>query len=248
MAEEAVSAAEQEFEGSGPQFHFVWMMWARALLLEAKGQPEAAFGVLSEGWALCARAGIRSECGLIGPDLVRLSLAIGDLVRAEEVVIAVEGVASDNPSMATLRGSALRCRGLLEDRPGPLLEAVAAYRQGPRPIARALACEDAAAALAEAARMDEARPLLYEALELYDRAGASRLAAQGEARLRALGIRRGLRGSRKRGAVGKPSRRPNAASRTWWPGGCRTPRLPNQCSFPDEPSRRTSPMLLESWG
>ncbi|MGH8901778.1 MAG: hypothetical protein ACRDYA_08855 [Egibacteraceae bacterium] len=54
------------------------------------------------------------------------------------------------------------CQGLLGDDPDVLLAAVAAYRQGPRPIDRAFACEDAGVALGRAGRVPEALPLLVK--------------------------------------------------------------------------------------
>jgi hypothetical protein len=49
---------------------------------------------------------------------------------------------------------------------------VAAYRQAPRPIERARACEDAASAVSRIGRREEAAALLGEAVEVYERVGA----------------------------------------------------------------------------
>jgi DNA-binding CsgD family transcriptional regulator len=79
-----------------------------------------------------------------------------------------------------------------------LLQATAAYRTGPRPLERALTCEDAAWALGSVGRVSEARPLLEEATGLYERLGASWDLARAAARMRDLGVRSGRRGPRKR--------------------------------------------------
>ena len=79
-----------------------------------------------------------------------------------------------------------------------VLRAVDAYRAGPRPLELALACEDAARALGAAGRVDEARPLLDDALGRYERLEAAWDLARAAARLRALGIRPGRRGPRSR--------------------------------------------------
>ena len=130
---------------------------------------------------------------------------VEDRRRAEQATTAVEELAARNPAVATLTGAALRCRGLLEGDAEVLVRAVAAYRSGPRPLERALACEDAAWALGRARRVDEARPLLDEALGLYERLGASWDLARAAARLRALGVRPGRRAARKRPQSGLDS-------------------------------------------
>jgi hypothetical protein len=79
-----------------------------------------------------------------------------------------------------------------------LVRAVDVYRAGPRPLALALACEDAAWALGAAGRVGEARSLFDDALGLYERLEAAWDLARAAARLRALGIRPGRRGPRHR--------------------------------------------------
>ncbi len=201
-AERAVAAAERELEATGPQLGFDWLLWAHALVLEALGQPEASLATLGRAWEMCADGGWLATLPILGPDLVRLARGAGDSERAEQAASAVEAIAARNPSVATLAGAALRCRGLLEDNPEILLRAVAAYRAGPRPLALGLACEDAASALGHEGTAAQARQLLDDALAVYERLEASRDAARAEARLRALGLRRGRRGPRKRPTSG----------------------------------------------
>jgi DNA-binding CsgD family transcriptional regulator len=201
-AERAVAAAERELESTGPQLGFDWLLWAKALRLEATGRPEASLATLGRAWELCAELGLLHTLPVLGPDLVRLARGAGDPGRAEQAASAVEEIAARNPGVATLAGAALRCRGLLEDDPEVLLQAVEAYRAGPRPLALALAGEDAAVALGRAGDVTRARPLLDDALAVYERLQASRDAARAEARLRALGLRRGRRGPRRRPTSG----------------------------------------------
>jgi len=201
-AERAVAAAEHELEATGPQLGFDWLLWAHALVLEAVGQPEASLATLCRAWEMCADQGLLSTLPVLGPDVVRLARGAGDPERAEQATSAVEAIAARNPGVATLAGAALRCRGLLEDNPEILLRAVAAYQAGPRPLALALACEDTASALGRAGSMAQARPLLDDALTLYERLQASFDVARAEARLRALGLRRGRRGPRRRSTSG----------------------------------------------
>ena len=97
----------------------------------------------------------------------------------------------------TARGLALRCRGLLNDDPDVLLEAVAAHRTGPRPYQLAAACEDAGIALGHTARADEAVALLNEAVAGYERLEAVRDVARVQSAQRTLGIPRSRRSPRR---------------------------------------------------
>ena len=122
----------------------------------------------------------------------------GWVLEVDDLASAIEELAARNPGLATLQGAALRCRGLLEDDSEVLLRAVAAYKAGPRPLELALTCEDAAWALGGAGRAGEARSLLDDALDLYERLGAAWDMARAAARLRAVGVLVGRRGARKR--------------------------------------------------
>jgi DNA-binding CsgD family transcriptional regulator len=197
-AERAVAAAERELAATGPQPGWDYLLWADALVREARGQPDGSLATLCRAWDECVAQGLASTLPLLGPDLVRLAHAAGDRYRAEQATAAVEELAARNPGVATLAGVALRCRGLLEVDAEVLVRAVATYKTGPRPLELALTCEDAAWALGRAGRVGEARPLFDDALSLYERLGASWDLARATARMRDLGIRTGRRGPRKR--------------------------------------------------
>ncbi len=199
VAEEAVAAGEKEFSATGPQYRFHWMMWARALLREAQGHPQEALQTISAAWSICAATGVVAEYAVIAPDLVRLAVAEGDLALAREATAAVEEVAGRAEAPWT-RGAASRCRGLVENDPQILLQAVQHYRRGPRPRELALACEDAAVALAADSDRDTAKPLLHDALRIYEELDAAGDAARAERRARAVGLARQTR-SRRRKAV-----------------------------------------------
>jgi len=98
----------------------------------------------------------------------------------------------------TVGSVALRCRGLVDDAIEPMIAAVELARQVPRLFEHAGACEDAAHMLARSGRRAEAAALLGEALTRYDDAGADAWAGRVRAELRALGVRRGARGPRRR--------------------------------------------------
>jgi DNA-binding CsgD family transcriptional regulator len=197
-AEGAVAAAERELAATGPQLGWDWLLWANALLLEARGQPEGSLATLCRAWDTCTGQGLVSTLPLFAADLARHAVGANDRHRAEQATNAIEELAGRNPGVTTLTGAALRCRGLVEDDAEVLVRAATAYRAGPRPLERALACEDAAWALGRVGRVGEARPLLEEATAVYEGLSASWDLARAAARLRSLGVRPGRRGPRKR--------------------------------------------------
>ena len=200
-AEREVAAAEANAKSTGPQWRPDWMMWARALLLEADGRTGEALRTLRRAWQLCREAGVVAEYPVIGPDLVRLALAGGERELAEEVTAAVETLAG-NAGVASVSGAALRCRGMVDADADVLLRAVAAYRRSPRRRELALTCEDAAAALAATGRVAEARPLAEAALDIYGVLEARWDASQAQSRFRAVGLRPGPRIERARPRFG----------------------------------------------
>lgn len=199
LAEEMATLGEHELAGTGPQYRADWLLWARALLLEADGQVAAAHDQLWTAWEGCRAAGIVAEYPILGPDLVRLALATGDRQRAE--LVAAEVAAACTGGIPSLEGVALRCQAMLSDVPEDYVAAATAYRQSPRRLDRALASEEAGAKLGDKSA-EEGRALLEDALTVYEALGAASDVARVDARLRALGVRRGRRGARKRPATG----------------------------------------------
>jgi DNA-binding CsgD family transcriptional regulator len=197
-AQEAAAAAAKQLADSGDRrFRGHWAGWARALLLEADHNTAEAFTTLTAAWDQCTAAGLEIDYPHLGPDLVRLALAAGDISLAQGVSAAVGKIAAMN-DVPSLTGAALRCQGLTEDQPTLLTAASDAYARGPRRLELALACEDAGSAFARLGQLDRARPLLEHALEGYERLDAARDSYRAEATLRAAGLRRGRRGARKR--------------------------------------------------
>src|SRR5205814_5936311 len=145
---------------------------ARALLLETEGRAHEALGALARAWSLCSKAGVAAEYPVIGPDLVRMAMAVDRFSLAEEVTQAVEALAA-SAGVASVKGAALRCRAQLAADVRVALQAVAACRLSPRRRELARACEDAAAALLAADTSMDARPLAEEALEIYRNMGAA---------------------------------------------------------------------------
>jgi DNA-binding CsgD family transcriptional regulator/tetratricopeptide (TPR) repeat protein len=200
-AAEAVTAAGDELARVGYQFYGHWAIWARGLLAEARGELPEALAALEEVWDLCAGVDSVPDVARLGPDLMRLKLAAGQLDDAHAVADTVQR-AADRLKTASARGAALRCRGLVRGDPQILIQALEACRSAPRPLEQARAAEEAGAALAHTAERSQAAAILDEALEIYQRLGAVRYAARVEAQLRDLGVRRGRRGSRDRPRTG----------------------------------------------
>ena len=206
-AEEAAGAAARDLARWGPGYLTTWAAWPRALIQEAGGEIGQALATMTGAWDTCARLGLALEYPAVGADLVRLALAAGDIGRARDASAAVTEVAARN-EVPWMTGAALRCRGLIEDDAEVLQAAAVACAGGSRPLQLALASEDAGAAFARQGRLDRARPLLDQALGIYERLGAARDLARAEATLREAGIRRGRRGTRGRPQIGWASLTP----------------------------------------
>ncbi len=117
----ALASAEAHMHSEiQPFWH--WSLWAKALLREAQGDlPGAAatMGALVDG---CVAAGSLYELVELAPDMVRMSVAVGDRDRAVRAVASVEhavGVAKRENGMAAV----LRCQGLVEGNPDVLAKA-----------------------------------------------------------------------------------------------------------------------------
>ncbi len=173
------------------------VLLARAQLLEAEGNATEAYTALADRWRICRGVGMAVDYPAVGPDLVRLSRAAGDLGLATEVAAAVEEVAERN-EVPWMTGSALRCRGLVGDDLDALVRAADAYAEGRRLLEVALTCEEAAALAARRGDVPLARSLMERAGEVYVGLDASRGVMRVDAGLRSLGVRRGRRGARQR--------------------------------------------------
>lgn len=151
----------------------LWSQGAEALLMEAEGQPEGALKVMADGWDRSGPVRHLSGYRLFGPELVRLALLVGDRRRAAAVVGDVEE-AGAHLNAPGARGAALRCRGIMEDDPRILLQAVNVLREVSRPLELASACEAAATSLRRAGRESLATSLVHQAITAYQSLGAGR--------------------------------------------------------------------------
>ena len=203
----AVEAAYRDLTTRGFSHRANWAAWPRALLQEASGESARALKTMTVPWEEDACLGFSVERLLVGADLVRLAMAEGDAGLARQVAAAVGDVASRN-DLAWLRGAALRCQGLAESDADALAAAADAYAGASRPLELALASEDAAVAFVKQGNLGRARPLLEQAIAIYQRLDAARDLARADAVLRLAGVRRGVRGPRKRPPFGWQSLTP----------------------------------------
>ncbi len=181
-----------------------WSDHAVALLAEAEGHHDAAWRRLSQVWDTSARAGTAADFPLLGPDLVRLAV-VGDdrnaRAKADAIVEAVEAVAAANPGLASARGAARRCRGLVTADSVLLIEARDDFAAASCLLDAAAACEEAATVLI-AGDPASSKALFEDAIARYEGLDASWDAGRVIARMRELGLRRGSRAPRRRPTSG----------------------------------------------
>ena len=189
---------------TGDQLAYNGGLIASALsgLAAAAGDRGGAYDLLLRCWRSSAAIDDRFYHRTLAPDLVRLAMELGHRDVAAEVAYAVSAGVALSPGVPSVRGLALRCRGIADGDVEPLLEAVTLARAGPFLVDHTGACEDAAALLAASGRRDDAAALLTEALERHERTGADAWAGRVRAQLRGLGVRLGSRGPRHRPVTG----------------------------------------------
>jgi DNA-binding CsgD family transcriptional regulator len=171
-----------------------FLVAAHAVALEQRGETRQAMQVLAA--IVPRRDGEMSLTHQWLPDLVRLAVAVGDrrVARAAAQACQAEAAAETKPARAA--AASLRCQGLLDSDPVPLRDAVAHYRTVGPATGLPAAVEDLAVVLAESGQLEEARAALNEAVSLYEGLNASWDIRRADSRLRAYGIRRGVRGPR----------------------------------------------------
>jgi DNA-binding CsgD family transcriptional regulator len=146
-------------------------------------------------------ADVLGSVPFFAPDVVRLAVAEGD----PELAAAMTGAArtaAQRLGTSTAEAAALRCHGITHGDLDAFLSAVETVAGNPRPLVRAGAHEDAGRALATEGRVEDARRYLVAAIDTYEQLGAIRDVGRIASAARAVGIRRGQRGGRRRPAHG----------------------------------------------
>ena len=200
-AEQTLATANRRLAAEpGPQLGMGVLNWAQARLLDAQGRRDEALALLQAAWDLYMAGGPMTD-PWSAMEFVRMCVSSGDNQRAAALLPVMDEQAAAVATPFTL-GQALRCRGLVERDADTLVRAVASYRQCPRPLELAAACEDAAMVLAASGRLEEGVPLWEEAVDLYERVGAERDLARIASQLRQHGVRRGTRRRHARATTG----------------------------------------------
>jgi hypothetical protein len=140
---------------------------ATAMLAEAEGDAARALEVMLGLWNHDLARETRYYHRYLGPPLVRLGVALGRTAVARQVVATVEEGAVLAPEVPTVQSCARRCHGLLDQDTEALIEAVEHARRGGRALDYA-----AAAILTAAGRPHDAKDLLIEAQDTYERVDA----------------------------------------------------------------------------
>ncbi|MEV5486130.1 MULTISPECIES: ATP-binding protein [Streptomyces] len=190
----AISAAFDS--GTLGWFYEYLPLCADALAHEALGDTEYAYCRL--GHAFDHGNGSlpsRHILSFLTPDLVRLALDQEDTANARRYAAAARARADQSRGAYHL-GDAYLCQGLLGQDPDLLVEAARCYHEAPRPLSEAHALTDAAQLLAGSRQPAQARALLGQALEIYNRLDASWDATRATTRLRAADVHWGTRRSR----------------------------------------------------
>ena len=144
---------------------------------------------------------LSDETALWLPDLVRLAFAGGRPEVAEAVGHACR-VAAEEQAAPAMSAAARHCLALLADDPIGVASAADGYLDPPFPLWRGQALENAAVLYAEQGQHEAARAAYAEALGIFSSLDAAWDIVRADARLRPLGVRRGVRGPRRRPTSG----------------------------------------------
>ena len=178
---------------------------AWALTAERHGQPAQALARLLAVFdpdSTLRFAELNPEDGpLWQPDVVRLALAMGERPVAEAATEACTAL-SERQRLPYLHACAQHCHGLLAADPALLHAAAATFAEVRHPLFCAQALENAAVMHAQQGEASAGRAAYGRAVATYTELGAAGNLMRADARLRPLGIRRGVRGARKRPATG----------------------------------------------
>jgi DNA-binding CsgD family transcriptional regulator len=203
--EKALAPFAGELTSDRPCFGAEFVFYAASLLAEVGGHRATALEHLQRFWEHDAERDNRYGHRFIAPALTRLALALGQPELARNAASGAELAAELAGGVPSVQSAALRCRGMTDRDPALMVEAVALAHRSGRVLEHAGACEDAASVLAAGGDAPAARALLEQAIARYDTLGALWVLARATACHRALGGRRGSRGSRTRALTGVES-------------------------------------------
>ena len=175
-ARERLRLAEGELSPTRSQLGWDHVMMVRSCLAEIDGSTGTALEAIAEVWDVFGAFDIPSARQWIGPRLVRLSLAAGNLARAEAVVAGLDdGV--DRSGLLSFRVDAEQAHALLECDGDRASDAVELARMTARKPQLADALVDAADVWRRCGSLAKADDSALEASALFTGIGADAWAA-----------------------------------------------------------------------
>ena len=175
-------------------------LMAQSLAQERAGRPDEAVAILAEAMKPQYAEYLVGRPDLC-PALVRLALDAGDQHIARTAVLVAQQSADEDPDP---RGHAIAgwCHGIFDTNPAPILAAAASLRDNNLQCFLGDMLQDAAAAQATNGDIADAHTTLSKALSVYADLGADWDARRAVARLRSLGVVKGVSGRRRRASSG----------------------------------------------
>jgi DNA-binding CsgD family transcriptional regulator len=135
------------------------------------------------------------------PDLVRLAVE-GDDQQTARVAAQVAATSAERTPIALHEAIAAHCAGLVAADPILVGAGAQAYERAGAPLLQGHALEDAAVLNARRGDLSAARTAYLPAIVIYTDLDAAWDLRRADARLRPLGVRRGVRGARPRARAG----------------------------------------------
>ena len=156
-AEALLDEGDARLARGGVQYGVDWLLRGRALLLEAQGDSASALAILRLGWDVADGLKAAAILVVLGPDLVRIALDLGDDDTARMATDSLSREAVDEARL-NIDAHSLRCRGMLTLDTEMLLEARRIHAACDRPV--------------EVVQDDEALALTFARLGQLDAAAA----------------------------------------------------------------------------
>jgi DNA-binding CsgD family transcriptional regulator len=156
QAQHDLDRGDAYMQRGGTQFGSDVLAHGRALLLEARGEPAAAQELLKLGCQIATELEADATRLMLAPDLVRLSLLVGDpdTARVAAVGLSRPIPGDDRPE---IDATARRCMALVDEDVSLIDEAVEVHERCLRPVEVALDLEAAAFILARRGQRAEAQ-------------------------------------------------------------------------------------------
>ena len=173
---------------------------ARAAVLASHGRAAEAAEASQRAWNEIVRTDALGVGRMCATEHVRLTLAADR--TADDVLEAMDDVRRRSPNIRSLGAIVDHCRGLIDRQPDPILAAARTYHEVDALVDAMSAFEDAGTLYAASRRTSDAVVALGEALDRAVALGATLDSRRIAARLRGLGVRRGVRGARGRPSTG----------------------------------------------